>query len=165
MHDQGHRLSRVFQSIKGGRGRGHLFRERGDLEGDLRDRPQCPLRADNKPCDIIPGGAFHGACPRAHHVPVCQDHFQPEDIIPGGTVFCSPEAAGVGPNVSPQGAYPAAGRVRGKKEAMGPECGLKIIINHPGLNNGQSIRDPDAQDLVHAQKVKDDAPFDRNRMA
>ena len=96
---------------------------------------------------------------------VGEHDFKAQDIVAGHSILEAARAAGVGGNISAEGAIGAAGRVRRIKEANFFDCILQILGFDSGLDNGNKIAAVNFLNLLHALERNDDAAADGHATA
>ena len=101
----------------------------------------------------------------AKNVAVGEDDFEAHDITTGDAVLQAAWAAGVGGDVSTQGAFLEGGGIGRVIPADVVGGVLEIDRNHAGLDDGESVGGVELEDLGHTGYGEGDAPLDGNTTA
>ena len=72
-----------------------------------------------------------------------------EHVVAGLAVFAATLAAGVGGDHAADGRPVGGGQFRCEEQPMGPQGGVELVLDHPGLDPHPAVFDVDLEDLVH----------------
>ena len=72
-----------------------------------------------------------------------------EHMVAGLAVFAAALAAGVGGDHAADGRSVGGGQFRCEEQPMGPQGGVELVLDHPGLDPYPAVVDVDLEDLVH----------------
>ena len=75
-----------------------------------------------------------------------------EHVVTGFAVFAAALAAGIGGDHAADGGAVGGGKIRSKKQPVGLECGVELVLDHTGLYPNPAPLDIDIEDLVHVPR-------------
>src|SRR5690349_17041055 len=90
-------------------------------------------------------------------VAVCQDNLESDYVIAGNTVFQTTRAAGIGRNVTSNGAMLETGGIRRIKQFLLADCSFQIGRDHTRLHEGNGVGKIDLLNPVHPYQGKRNA--------
>ena len=94
-----------------------------------------------------------------------ENNFEAEHVIARHAVFQTARAAGVGGDVSADGAIRAAGGIGGVKQSAFFDCFLQGLREDAGLNHRDEIIGVDFLDAIHVHQAKGNAAMQRHATA
>ena len=115
------------------------FRERDQLQRDLRDQGQGSFRPHEEGCQVVPDDVLESPGPCPENLPGREDGGEPEHVVLRDAVLETAGAAGVLRDVSSQSGVLEGGRI-GRVEEVLPLYGpLELFGYDSGLDPGQGV--------------------------
>ncbi len=163
--DAGHGGARFLDRGEGDeQGAAHLG-ERQQLESELGDDRQRPLRTHQQPQEVVPHHVLDHLAAGGADGPVGQDEARAEHVVFGDAVFHRAQPAGAFGHIAAQRRGVGAGRIGGIEQAEGFDGVLQVLGDHARLDDGHQVVAVDFQDPVQPGHGHHDAAAGRNAAA
>ncbi|CAB4915616.1 unannotated protein [freshwater metagenome] len=147
-------------------GDGHGRRgQRAQPDGDLGDDPERALRPDDQAHQVVARHALGGAPTEPDDLAAAGHDLELEHVVAGDAVLHAAQAPGVGRHVAADRRPGRARGVRGVPEAVLGHRGAQVVVDDPGLDDGQPLQGVDLEHPVHPLERHDDAALERVRPA
>ena len=162
--DEGHGVDRVPQAREGHEQADGALRQRQQLEDDLGDHAEGPLRADDQILHRIARAVLDDLAAERDDLPVRQHDLQPAHIVAGDAVLDGAHAARVGADVTADrgGFFARVGRV---EKALLLDIGVDLHEQHARLYGQSQIVLVELEEAVHEAHVEQDAALRGDRRA
>src|SRR5215218_3687820 len=157
--------ARLLSVLERRQKRPHRLRLTDYTQRYLGRYPQRPLRAHERPDQVVSRRV--GGLPAAavRHRAVGQNHLRPHDVVRRETVFQTMYAARVLRQVPADGGDDLARRVRGVVVAFVGDLLRDPHVDHTGLDDHPLVRDVHLEDLAHPRHDDEHPRLDRERPA
>jgi len=120
---------------------------------------ECP-RADHQAAEVIANHALRGPPAEPDDLATSDHHLQRQHVVPRNAVFDAADAAGVGRHVAAMVDQGELARVRRIPQVVSRAGAPQVVIDDPGLDDGEPLLGIDLQNSGHRFERQQDTAVD-----